>query len=178
MTRGGAEGITIGLSFRGGTGEGDWFRSALRSGTFGAVPGGVGGIGTRGGGGRDAGRDDADRGAEAGAAGGAANTLPGARTDSNAMPLPPSPRTLYFVTDGGARTLNRPPPTVLLVPPADSGGRPAFARSHAERLFLVTPSTIAMSDIWLEPARPALACACAGGGDGGFEYVADLLLRC
>jgi hypothetical protein len=35
-----------------------------------------------------------------------------------------------------------------------------------------------MSDIWLEPARPASACACAcAGGDGELVYVADLVLR-
>jgi hypothetical protein len=171
MTRGGADGMTMGFS---GTGETDWFRSALRNGTFGAAPGGIGGIGTRGGGGSVERRDGVGGGDDA-AGGGAANTLPGARTDSNAIPLPPSPRRLYFVTDGGARTVNKPP--TVLVPPADSRGRPAFVRSHAVRLFLVTPSTIAISDIWLELARPA-ACACAcAGGDGGLVYVADLLLR-
>ena len=173
-TRGGAEGITMGVG--GGTGESDWFRSALRNGIFGAVPGGIRGIGTRGGG-SDVGRDDVDGRDDDDATGGAAaNTLPGARTDSNGIPLPPAPRRLYFDTDGGARTLNKPP--TVLVPPAGPGGRPAFARSHAVRLFLVTPSTIAMSDIWLEPARPASACAGAcAGGDGGLVYVADLLLR-
>lgn len=150
-TRGGAEGITRG--FGGGTGGGVWFRSALRNGSFGTEPGGDDGIDTRGGGGSDDGRcfaDDADSGC-----GGVANTLPGASTDSNAIPCPPSPRRLYFATDGGARTLNRLP--TLLAPPAGSGGKPAPARSHALRLSRVTPSTIAISDSWLDPARPASA---------------------
>ena len=154
MTRGGAEGITMG--FGGGFGGGgDWFRRALRNGTFGAVPGGVGGIGRRGGGGSEVGRcgaddDDDDDGFVVAIGGGVANTLGGASTDSNEIPLPPSPRRLYFVTGGGARTVNKPPP--LFVLPAGSGGRPAFARSHATRLFRVTPSTSAMSDTWPDPA--------------------------
>ena len=160
LTRGGAEGITIG--FGGGTGGGEGFRSALRNGTFGGVPAGATGIDRRGGGGgSEDGRgcccfaDDDGADAGCGGGGGVASTLPGARTDSNEIPWPPSPRTLYFVTDGGARTLNRPP---TLLPPAGSGGNPAPARSHAVRLSRVTPSTIAMSDNWLDPARPASAC--------------------
>jgi hypothetical protein len=165
MTRGGAEGIGIMIGFGGGTGGGEWFRSALRNGTFGGVPAGVGGIDRRGGGGSEDGRcccfaddDDADASGGGGGGGGsdgAANTLPGASTDSNEIPCPPSPRTLYFVTDGGARTLNR---LATLLPPAASEGNPAPARSHAVRLSRVTPSTIAMSDNWLDPARPASAC--------------------
>ena len=155
MTRGGADGITMGMGFGGGFGGGDWFRRALRKGTFGAVPGGVGGIGRRGGGGSEIGRRDADADDDDGVivvvgAGGVANTLGGASTDSNEIPVPPSPRRLYCVTDGGARTLNKPPP--LFVLPAGSGGKPAFARSHAARLLRVTPSTSAMSDIWPDPA--------------------------
>src|SRR6266702_1791255 len=50
-TRGGAEGITIG--FGGGTGGGEWFRSALRSGVF--APVAAGDVG-RGSGGRDVAR--------------------------------------------------------------------------------------------------------------------------
>jgi hypothetical protein len=57
---------------------------------------------------------------------------------------------LYLVTGGGARTLTKPLPLIVL--PPGSMGRPAFARSHAVRLFRVTSSTIAMSDIWLDPA--------------------------
>jgi hypothetical protein len=163
MTRGGAEGIMIG--FGGGTGGGEWFRSALRNGTFGGVPAGVAGIDRRGGGGSEDGRcccccftDDGDAdagGGDGGGGGGAASTFPGASTDSNEIPWPPSPRRLYFVTDGGARTLNKPP---TLLPPAGSGDNPAPARSHAVRLSRVTPSTIAMSDNWLDPARPASTC--------------------
>ena len=123
-----------------GTGAGEWFRSALRSGIFGGEPGDAAGIGTRGGGGSDDGRCGVDE-VDAGC-GGAARTLLGASTDSNAIPRPLSPRRLYFATDGGARTLNKPP----LVPPAGAGGKPALPRSHALRLSLVTPSTIAMSD--------------------------------
>ena len=130
-----------------GAGTGEWFRSALRNGIFGGEPGG---IGTRGGGGSDDGRCGADE-ADAGR-GGVAKTLPGANTDSNEIPWPPSPRRLYFVTDGGARTLNKPPGWLAL--PAGAGGKPALARSHALRLFFVTPSTIAMSD----PERPTSAC--------------------
>jgi hypothetical protein len=146
ITRGGAEGITMG--FGGGAGRGvgvgEWFRRALRNGTFGTKLGDVAGIGTRGGGGgSDDGRCDADE-ANAGR-GGVARTLPGASTDSNAIPWPPSPRRLYFVTDGGARTLNKPPSWLAL--PAGAGGKPALARSHAVRLSFATPSTIAMSDI-------------------------------
>ena len=145
MTRGGAEGITMG--FGGGTGAvvgvgvGE-FRSALRNGIFGGEPRDVAGIGTRGGGGSDDGRCEADE-ANAGR-GGVARTLPGANTDSNEIPWPPSPRRLYFVTDGGARTLNKP--SRLLELPAGAGGKPALARSHAVRLSFVTPSTIAKSD--------------------------------
>ena len=125
-----------------GGGAGKWFRSALRNGTFGGEPGDVAGIGTRGGGGSDDGRCGADK-ADVGR-GGVAKTLPGASTDSNAIPWPPSPRMLYFVTDGGARTLNKP--SGLLVLPAGAGGKPAPARSHALRLSFVTPSTRAMRD--------------------------------
>lgn len=91
MTRGGAEGITMGFGggFGGGMGGGEWFRSALRNGTFGAVPGGDAGIGTRGGGGSEDRRRGTD-GADADGSG-PASTLPGAYTDSNAIPWPPSP---------------------------------------------------------------------------------------
>lgn len=108
ITRGGAEGITMGFGggAGAGAGAGEWFRSALRNGTFGGEPG-VAGIVTRGGGGSDDGRCGADE-ANAGRDS-VAKTLPGARTDSNAIPWPPSPRRLYFVTGGGARTLNKPP---------------------------------------------------------------------
>jgi hypothetical protein len=141
ITRGGAEGITMG--FGGGAGGvGEWFRSALRKGSFGARPGDVAGTVTRGGGGSDDRRCGADE-ASAGR-GGVVRTLPGASTDSNAIPGPPSPRRLYFVTDGGARTLNKP--SSLLVLPAGAGGKPAPARSHALRLSFETPSTMAMSD--------------------------------
>jgi hypothetical protein len=136
ITRGGANGITMGFGGgAGGTGggAGKWFRSALRNGTFGGEPGDVAGIGTRGGGGSNDGRCSADK-ADVGR-GGVAKTLPGASTDSNA---------LYFVTDGGARTLNKP--SGLLVLPAGAGGKPAPARSHALRLSFVTPSTRAMRD--------------------------------
>jgi hypothetical protein len=145
ITRGGAEGITMGFGggAGGGVGVGEWFRRALRNGTFGTKPGDVAGIGTRGGGGSDDGRCDADE-ANAGR-GGVERTLPGASTDSNAIPWPPSPRRLYFVTDGGARTLNKPPSWLAL--PTGAGGKPALARSHAVRLSFATPSTIAMSDI-------------------------------
>ena len=171
-TRGGANGITIG--FGGGLGGGVWFRRALRNGTFGAMPGDVGGIGRRGGGGSEVGRRDDDGVAVVGGGGDVTNTLGGAKTDSNARPLPPSPRRLYSDTGGGARTLNKPPPLIVL--PPGPVGRPAFARSHAVRLFRVTPSTIAMSDIWPDPT-PASGCAC-GGGDDGIVYVTDLLLPC
>lgn len=163
-TRGGAEGITIGVG--GSLGGGEAFRNALRNGIFGgAVPGGGVGTGTRGGGGSETGRRGVD-----GADDGVASTLPGASTDSNAIPPPPSPRRSYFVTDGGARTVNKLP--TVLVPPAGSGGRPAFARSQAVRLSRVTPSTIAMSDIWADPARAALV---RGGGGGMLAYITDLL---
>jgi hypothetical protein len=151
-TRGGAEGITIG--FTGGVGGGDWARSALRSGIFGGVPAGAV-IGARGGGGRDVGRWDFERDEEAG--GCAASTLPGASTDSNEIPCPPSPRRLYFVTDGGARTLTNPPTGPAPLP--GSLGRPEVERSHAARLSRVTFSTIAKSEF---PARPVSACE--GGG--------------
>lgn len=128
----------------GSAGTGEWFRNALRNGTFGAEPGDVAGIGTRGGGGSDDGRCGADE-VNAAGRGGVARTLPGASTDSNAIPWPPSPRRLYFVTDGGARTFNKPPR--LLALPAGAGGKPALARSHALRLSFATPSTIAISDI-------------------------------
>lgn len=108
-----------------------WFRRALRSG--------------RGGGGSDVGRRWGSGFAERDACGDAASTLPGANTDSNAIPRPPSPRTLYLVTGGGARTLTKP--LTVPVPIAESAGKPAFARSHATRFCRVTPSTIAMSDI-------------------------------
>jgi len=167
MTRGGAKGITMG--FGGGAGgdgdTGEWFRSALRNGTFGTKPGDVAGIGTRGGGGSDDGRcrvDEPDTGC------GMASTLPGARTDSYAIPWPPSPWRLYFATDGGARTLNKP--LTLLVLPTGSGGKPALARSQASRLPRVTPSTIVMSDSWLDPARPTSTC----GGEA-LGYVTDAL---
>lgn len=141
ITRGGADGITMG--FGGGAGGvGEWFRNALRNGIFGAALEDVAGIGTRGGGGSDDRRCGADK-ADAGR-GGVANTLPGASTDSNAIPWPPSPRRLYFVTDGGARTLNNP--SGLLALPAGTGGKPALARSHALRLSCETPSTMAISD--------------------------------
>jgi len=154
-----------------GEGGARWFRSALRSGTFGAEPGGGVGICMRGGG-NDAERcgvDGAGAGAEAGRGGGGdedavANTLPGANTDSNAIPRPPSPRTLYSVIDGGARTVTKPLSALVDV---DTEGRPAFARSHAARLCRVTPSTIAMSDIWPDSApRP---------GGGALAYVMGLL---
>lgn len=149
--RGGAEGITIG--FGGGAGGGDWARSALRSGIFGGVPmGAVDDIGVRGGGGRDVGRERDD---EAGDC--VANTLAGASTDSNEIPCPLSPRRLYFVTDGGARTLTNPPTGPAPLP--GSLGRPEVARSHAARLFCVTLSTIARREF---PPRPASACE--GGG--------------
>jgi hypothetical protein len=162
-TRGGAEGITMGFGggAGGGAGAGEWFRSALRNGIFGGDPGDVTGIGTRGGGGSDDGRCGADE-ADPGR-GGVARTLPGANTDSNAIPWPPSPRRLYFVTDGGARTLNKLPTWPVL--PAGAGGKPALARSHALRLSFVTPSTIAISD----PERPTSACR------GALGYVTDAL---
>ena len=122
-----------------GAGAGEWFRSALRNGTFGTEPRDVAGIGTRGGGGSDDGRRGVDE-----ADAGEAMTLPGASTDSNAIPRPLSPWRLYFVTEGGACTLNKPPTLLVLL--AGAGGKPALPRSHASRLSLVTPSTIAMSD--------------------------------
>lgn len=67
-----------------GGGAGEWFRRALRNGTFGGEPGDVAGIGTRVGGGSDDGRCGADE-AYVGR-GGVAKTLPGASTDSNAIP--------------------------------------------------------------------------------------------
>ena len=79
----------FGGGFGGGMGGGEWFRSALRNGTFGAVPGGGAGIGTRGGGGSEDRRRGTD-GADADGSG-PASTLPGAYTDSNAIPWPPSP---------------------------------------------------------------------------------------
>ncbi len=145
-----------------GVGAGEWLLSALRNGTFGGRLGAVAGIGTRGGGGSDVGRRDADE--VDGGCGVAMSTLPGATTDSNEIPWPPSPRRLYFVTGGGARTLNKP--LTLLVPPTGSRGKPALARSHALRLSLDTPSTIAMSDNWLDPAS---ACG------GALGYVTDAL---
>jgi hypothetical protein len=146
MTRGGAEGITIGF---GGVGGGVWFRSALRNGRGGGGGESVDRCGGGGGGGGGA----ADV--------GASRTLPGASTVSNAIPRPVSPRTLYLATEGGARTLTKPP--VVTVPRAGSVGKPAFARSHAVRFCRVTPSTIAMSDICPDPARPASACEGRGG---------------
>ena len=148
--RGGAEGITIG--FGGGAGGGDWARRALRSGIFGGVPVAVDDIGVRGGGGRDVGRERDDE-----ATGCVANTLPGASTDSNEIPCPLSPRRLYFVTDGGARTLTNPPTGPAPLP--GSLGRPEVARSHAARFSCVTLSTIARREF---PPRPASACE--GGG--------------
>lgn len=74
------------MGFGGGAGgeggvAGEWFRRALRNGTFGGKLGDVAGIGTRGGGRSDDGRCGADEGR-----GGVAKTLPGASTDSNAIP--------------------------------------------------------------------------------------------
>jgi hypothetical protein len=129
MTRGCAEGIAIGLG--GGTGGGNWLRSAVRNGTFGAVPGGVAGIGTRGGGNGDGrcGTDDAGAGG-----GGAASALLGASTDVTAIQNSVAALTAKVMFRHGrwcaqcARTLNRP--LTLLMPPAGSGGIPALTRTH------------------------------------------------
>jgi hypothetical protein len=165
MTRGGADGITIGF---GGVGGGVWLRSALRNGR-----GGGGGKSVDRCGGSDF--AEGDDGANFCGSGGAAEaaavrTLPGASTVSNAIPRPVSPRTLYSATEGGARTLTKPP--VVPVPRVGSVGKPAFARSHAVRFCRVTPSTIAMSDNCPDPARPASVCE---GRSGAVACESELL---